>query len=232
MVNPASCMLSDLWYTTYDKLPQPRSFGLCVSSPGLLTGVGCLGRKEAARMDPLQAGVTAARHGQRAEARTLLKQSLQSDLNNEPAWLWLSTVVETDAERLTCLERALTINPQNQNAHAELERLLVSDTVAQGRLAMYGLPPSGSPSDVPSMPVPDSATANRRPVRRLPPHLAPAEEETPPPGNEPPPYAPLSAAPPSQSGPLTALALTGCLSVTAVSGLLVLSALWLFGWPP
>jgi plasmid stability protein len=177
-------------------------------------------------MDPLQAGVTAARHGQQAKARTLLKQALQSDQNNEPAWLWLSTVVETDAERQTCLERALTINPQNQNAHAELERLLVSDTMAQGRLAIYQLPPLQSPSDVPSMPVPDSATANPRPVRRLPPHLAPAEEETPPP------YAPLSAASLSQSGPLTALALTGCLSVTAVSGLLVLSALWLIGWPP
>jgi len=232
VVNPASCMLSDLWYTTYDKLPQPRSFGLCVSSPGILTGVGCLGRKEAARMDPLQAGVTAARHGQRAEARTLLKQSLQSDLNNEPAWLWLSTVVETDAERQTCLERALTINPQNQNAHAELEKLLVSDTVAQGRLAIYRLPPLRTPSDVPSMPVPDSATSNRRPVRRLPPHLVPAEEETPLPGNEPPLYAPLSPASISQLGPLTSMALTGFLSVTAVSGLLVLLALWLIGWPP
>ena len=183
-------------------------------------------------MDPLQAGVTAARHGQRAKARTLLKQSLQSDLNNEPAWLWLSTVVETDSERQTCLERALAINPQNQNAHAELERLLVSDTVAQGRLAIYQLPPLQSSSDVPSMPVPDSATANRCPVRRLPPHLAPAEEETLPPGNETPPYAPLSAASLSQAGSLAALALTVCLSVTAVSGLLVLMALWLIGWPP
>ena len=183
-------------------------------------------------MDPLQAGVTAVRHGQRAKARTLLRQSLESDLNNEPAWLWLSTVVETDDERQTCLERALAINPLNQNAHAELERLLVSDTVAQGRLAIYQLPPLRSPSDVPSMPAPDSATANRRSVRRLPPHLAPAEEATPPPGNEPPPNAPLSAASLSQSGPLTALALTGCLSVTAVPGLLVLSALWLMGWPP
>ncbi len=78
-------------------------------------------------MDPLQAGVTAARHGQRAKARTLLEQALRSDLNNERAWLWISTVVKTDAERQTCLERALALqhrNPSYQKADIPFDNVI------------------------------------------------------------------------------------------------------------
>lgn len=41
---------------------------------------------------------------------------LQTDERNERAWLWLSAVVDTDAERMNCLEKVIAINPDNQHA--------------------------------------------------------------------------------------------------------------------
>jgi hypothetical protein len=42
---------------------------------------------------------------------------------NEAAWLWLSSAVETDDERIGCLEKALEINPANDAARRGLEHL-------------------------------------------------------------------------------------------------------------
>jgi hypothetical protein len=54
--------------------------------------------------------------GDKAGARALLEQATQLDSYNEQAWLWLSGVVETDEDRLTCLNNVLFINPNNGHA--------------------------------------------------------------------------------------------------------------------
>jgi hypothetical protein len=74
-------------------------------------------------MNPLQAGIAAAREGRRAEARALLMRALQTNSRSEQAWLWMSAVVETDAERQSCLEQVLEINPHNQTAQLGLEKI-------------------------------------------------------------------------------------------------------------
>ncbi len=250
------CNVAVLWYNVYDKLiaferrPQLCSFTIAAIYPGPERGRRMI--------DSLQAGISAARRGQRQQARQLFQQALREDLTNEQAWLWMSTVVDTQAEKQVCLERALTINPNNQGAQAELDKLAVADSLEEGRFPLRPLDGKNSPKNggttlsslrpdsaytsEPSMirPLATAASGNPaatsavdlRSLRRLPPQLLPDQSEvdwTPAPvensGLE-----PLS----SWSGqtPVMALALTGCLSVTAVSGLLVLALLWLIGWPP
>jgi micrococcal nuclease len=64
----------------------------------------------------VQQGVAALRGGEREQAQHLLAQALQANPKNEQAWLWLSGTMTDEAERRFCLERVLTINPQNEMA--------------------------------------------------------------------------------------------------------------------
>lgn len=71
----------------------------------------------------LQEGIWAAKDGQVDEARRILKQVVEREPRNEAAWLWLSGVVETDEQRITCLENVLAINPHNKAAQRGLQAL-------------------------------------------------------------------------------------------------------------
>ncbi len=68
-------------------------------------------------------GVAAIRAGDKAAGRQKLTQVIQQDRLHEMAWLWLSAAVETDKERIVCLENVLTINPENEAARKGLDRL-------------------------------------------------------------------------------------------------------------
>ena len=91
------------------------------------------------------------------------------------------------------------------------------------------------PASAPTLPLPPAVP---RPVRRPPP--APVRRATtypPPAGRRPTTVsAPIAEASPDSSSAATspyspvALFLIGCLSITAISGLLVLLVLWLMGW--
>ncbi|HEX2621706.1 MAG TPA: hypothetical protein VHL11_16225, partial [Phototrophicaceae bacterium] len=90
----------------------------------------------------LRAGVEAARSGDRVTARRLLEEVIDIDENNEMAWIWLASSVNSVAERRACLERVLQINPGNTRAKEALQRLTQdaapavsqSDTADQARL--------------------------------------------------------------------------------------------------
>lgn len=71
----------------------------------------------------LNEGIAAARRGDKATARRLLDQVVQSDPRNELAWMWLASVSATVAERREALERVLRINPDNQRAQEALQEL-------------------------------------------------------------------------------------------------------------
>ncbi len=71
-------------------------------------------------MPMLNRAIAAAKAGRKAEARQLLEAVLDTDERNERAWLWLSSVVDGDEERIICLENVLSINPDSQAARKGL----------------------------------------------------------------------------------------------------------------
>lgn len=71
----------------------------------------------------LRDGIAAAKAGRRDAARDLLMRVLEVNERSEQAWLWLSGVVDTDEDRLICLENVLALNPDNVQARAGLRVL-------------------------------------------------------------------------------------------------------------
>ncbi len=75
------------------------------------------------RVDLLAEGIDAARAGERGKAREKLTRLLRQDQKNEQAWLWMSSVVESDRERIYCLNNALKLNPNSKTAKRGLALL-------------------------------------------------------------------------------------------------------------
>jgi hypothetical protein len=71
----------------------------------------------------LRTGIQAAQSGNKAIARAILEQVVEQAPENELAWIWLASVVETTAERRDCLQKVLAINPNNERARQALTRL-------------------------------------------------------------------------------------------------------------
>jgi tetratricopeptide (TPR) repeat protein len=68
--------------------------------------------------DWLRKGIAAAKAGKRDEARKLLLRVVEANERSEQAWLWLSGVVDSDDDRLICLENVLALNPENVQARS------------------------------------------------------------------------------------------------------------------
>ena len=79
----------------------------------------------------LDQAIVAVREGRKAEARQLLESVLDADERNEKAWLWLGSVVDSDEERIICLENVLTINPNNEMARKGLAVLSAETATKQ-----------------------------------------------------------------------------------------------------
>lgn len=73
--------------------------------------------------DLLRQGVAALKMGDRALAANLLARAVRSDPQNEQAWLYLAGAVSDSAQRRTCLERVLSLNPHNEAARQGLRGL-------------------------------------------------------------------------------------------------------------
>jgi tetratricopeptide (TPR) repeat protein len=85
----------------------------------------------------LRDAINALRLGNRAQARDLLTRLLKANQKNPTYWVWLSAVVETQKERIYCLQTALQADPQNAAAR-------------RGLILLGGLPPDDS---VPPFPI-------------------------------------------------------------------------------
>ena len=85
----------------------------------------------------LREAIEALRPGDRARARDLLTRLLKTDQKNAQYWVWLSAAVDTQKERLYCLQTAIQIDPQNTAAK-------------RGMVLLGALPPDDS---VPPFPV-------------------------------------------------------------------------------
>jgi len=79
----------------------------------------------------LQEAIEALRRGELSRARDLLTRQLKTDHDNAMCWVWLSAAVDTQKERLYCLQTALQLDPQNAAAK-------------RGLILMGGLPPDDS----------------------------------------------------------------------------------------
>jgi hypothetical protein len=134
----------------------------------------------------LQQAVQLAQAGQKAEARQLLLQFLQTEPNNETAWLWLASVAADQTEYQRALNEVLRINPGNQRA----QQLLAEFEQQYGNAARYAPPrqPVSPPSPVspyappqqPVIPPPQASPyAAQQPVSPPPPTGVPYSPPTP-----------------------------------------------------
>jgi len=91
----------------------------------------------------LERGIAAARAGEDRRARDNLITVIELDQRNEKAWLWLSSVVESTADKIVCLENVLVINPDNTHAAAGLQKLHqqpIDETALRSTLPRLGSP--------------------------------------------------------------------------------------------
>ncbi|MBN1429093.1 MAG: hypothetical protein JXB07_11960 [Anaerolineae bacterium] len=72
--------------------------------------------------DNVQRAIDLIKSGDKQGGQRILAQVLKTDPQNELAWLWMSTVVDRDKRRY-CLEKTLSINPDNVQAKQALELL-------------------------------------------------------------------------------------------------------------
>lgn len=104
----------------------------------------------------LREAVTAAKVGNKAAARQLLRQASVHNPNNELVWLWRASLSESPKEATFYLGEVLRINPQNQKASAWLEKCKgVAATSATTPVAAAA-PPSTLSSIADSVPRPSA----------------------------------------------------------------------------
>jgi len=85
----------------------------------------------------VQRAIDAIRSGDKETGKLLLAEAIRNDPRNETAWLWMSSVIDTDDHRRYCMERVLQINPNNETARRGLEALSRSTSdVSDARSAL------------------------------------------------------------------------------------------------
>ena len=99
----------------------------------------------AAQDELLQRGIAAARAGQAEEARQWLAQAIKVDPQNETAWLWMSSVVQTNEQRVYCLQQVLAINPHNELALKGMQALGAQPTSEAAESQASSAAPDGIP---------------------------------------------------------------------------------------
>lgn len=67
-------------------------------------------------MPDLQQAITAIKAGDKATGKRLLREILKIDQRNEAAWLWMTQCVNTDEDQQKCLQNALRVNPNSEQA--------------------------------------------------------------------------------------------------------------------
>jgi hypothetical protein len=134
----------------------------------------------------LQQAVQLAQAGQKAEARQLILQFLQTEPNNETAWLWLASVAADQTEYQRALNEVLRINPGSQRA----KQLLADFEQQYGSAARYAPPVTPPPQVSPYAPP-------QQPVSTPPPQVSPYAMQQPVSPPPPPPVSGVQYSPPA-----------------------------------
>ena len=111
-------------------------------------------------MPMLNRAIIAAKAGRKAEARQLLEAVLDADERNERAWLWLSGAVDSDEERVICLENVLSINPANQAARKGLAVLRAARAATSAPIILPLASPAPAEAAAPPSPPPGDVVTN------------------------------------------------------------------------
>lgn len=77
-----------------------------------------------------QQGIQAFKSGDKGKARQLLQMAVQQDNRDVQALLWLSAVVDSDQEKIDCLQQVLRIDPNNQAAAKGIAQLISRGTAS------------------------------------------------------------------------------------------------------
>lgn len=92
------------------------------------------------REELLQLAINTARGGNKRPARLMFEQVLKEDRNNERAMMWLAKIADSKAERREWLERALRVNPNNEQARDALKTIAYKKSAKDNRvLVMFGV---------------------------------------------------------------------------------------------
>ncbi len=146
--------------------------------------------------DLVQAGIAAAKAGERQQAAALLARAVRLNPASESAWFWLGLVCQTPEQRTYCLQRVLALNPQ----HAQARQMLASPRPGPPVQppAPVVVPPVSTIEPLPAAaraaPQPTAAPASDSPAT-LPPEPVPPPPAAPPPLEKAEPPAPPAAEP-------------------------------------
>ena len=92
------------------------------------------------REELLQMAIRTARSGNKDGARVMFRQVLNEDKRNERAMIWMAQIAESKAERKQWLERALTVNPDNEQVKAALKKMAYKSSARENRtLLIFGV---------------------------------------------------------------------------------------------
>ncbi len=69
----------------------------------------------------VQYGITAVQENKKESARRCFLRAIETDENNEMAWLWMASITEDQDEKAAHLEKVLAINPENEVANTLLK---------------------------------------------------------------------------------------------------------------
>ena len=69
-------------------------------------------------------GITALKNGDKSKARSLLSLAVKDNPKDEKAWLALAAASEHREQRVYCLQKALSLNPENAIANRELSKII------------------------------------------------------------------------------------------------------------
>ena len=86
----------------------------------------------------IQMGIQTARAGNKANARMMFQQVLEQDPDNERAWLWMAAAAANRMDRIRYLNTVLGINPHNQRAKNELEKMKQRKESSNTKVIRYG----------------------------------------------------------------------------------------------
>lgn len=102
-------------------------------------------------MPDLQPAITAIKAGDKATGKQLLIEIIRGNPKDEAAWLWMTQAVNTNQERLKCLQNVLKINPNNELAKKGLA------TVQQKKISQPPPKVEAQPKPVDLLPQPEPA---------------------------------------------------------------------------
>jgi len=71
----------------------------------------------------IKQAIEAIKQGNKSNARTLLENVIKNEPNNEEAWFMLAHVAQTQEQARSYLGRVININPGNERAKQQLEKL-------------------------------------------------------------------------------------------------------------